>query len=418
MCGSMNALDALYACLGIATAPVWARKARAGWKERFGHTPKLERPQGKPRVLVHAVSVGEVSALRTLVPLLGGKVDLVVSATTDTGLARARDLFGASATVVRYPLDFSASVGRFLDAVRPDAVALVELELWPNFIAACRRRGVPVCVVNGRLSARSFRGYRRVRRWIGRSFARLEFAAVQDEAYAERFGHMGVAPDRVVVTGSMKWDAAKIEDHVPGADVLAADLGIDRSRPLVVGGSTGPGEESLLHGACPPGAQLLCAPRKPERFDEAAGAMPGCVRRSAQKASGKPAAPGADRFVLDTIGELRAAYSLADVVVVGRSFGALHGSDPIEPIALGRPTIIGPAVSDFATIVGEFERAGAIVRSTRDSLARDLAALLNEPERAARLREAGHACIRRNQGASRRHADMILSMVQRSAGPG
>ncbi len=415
----MNSLDALYGFLGLAASPVWARKARSGWKERFGHSPVLAPPRaGRPRVLIHAVSVGEVSALRTLVPLLADRVDLVVTATTDTGLKRATELFSGVATVARYPLDFSSSVHRFLDAVRPDAVALVELELWPNFIAECRRRAIPVCVVNGRLSARSFRGYRKIRRWIGRSFASLEFAAVQDTDYAARFTHMGVPANRCRVTGSMKWDAAKIEDAVAGADQLAADLGVDRARPLIVAGSTGPGEEAILQRACPEGAQLLCAPRKPERFDEAAAALPGCVRRSVQKASARPAPRGSNRFLLDTIGELRAAYSLADVVVVGRSFGDLHGSDPIEPIALGKPTIIGPAVSDFATIVAEFESSHAIVRSTTDSLAGDLSALLNDSARRDALRTAGHECIRRNQGASRRHADMIVSLVSKTNAPG
>jgi len=407
----MNSLDVLYAILGLAASPVWARKARAGWKERLGHTPPLPATPGKPRVMIHAVSVGEVSALRTLVPLLADRVDLIVSATTDTGLKRAKELFSNVATVVRYPLDFSSSVRRVLDAVRPDAVALVELELWPNFIAECRTRGIPVCIINGRLSARSFRGYRKIRRWIGGSFSSLRFAAVQDADYAARFEHMGVAPARCTITGSMKWDAAKIEDSVPGAESLATELGIDLSRPLIVAGSTGPGEEAILHAACPQGAQLLCAPRKPERFNDAAAAIPGVFRRSVQGASGKPAAPGTSRFLLDTIGELRAAYSLADVVVVGRSFGDLHGSDPIEPIALGKPTIIGPAASDFATIVAEFEKENAIVRSTRESLATDLAALLCDPARRDQLHRSGRACIERHRGASRRHAEMILQLV-------
>jgi len=410
----MNSLDALYAFLGLASSPVWARKARSGWKERFGHAAPLKPHEGKPRVLVHAVSVGEVSALRTLVPLLADRVDLIVSATTDTGLKRAHDLFSSTATIVRYPLDFSSSVRRFLDSVRPDAIALVELELWPNFIAACRKRDIPVCVINGRLSARSFRGYRKIKRWIGSSFSSLEFAAVQDNDYAKRFTHMGVAADRCTITGSMKWDAAKIEDSVPGAEALAADLGIDRSRPLIVAGSTGPGEEALLNAACPNGAQLLCAPRKPERFSDAAAAFSGLIRRSVQKASGKPSVSGSSRFLLDTIGELRAAYSLADIVVVGRSFGDLHGSDPIEPIALGKPTIIGPAISDFATIVAEFESSNAIVRSTTESLSGDLTALLADTNRREKLRTAGRDCIRRNQGASQRHADMILQLVSRS----
>jgi 3-deoxy-D-manno-octulosonic-acid transferase len=409
----MNTLDALYSVAAIAAAPVWARKSRGGWAERFGATPALPpTPVGRSgRLLIHAVSVGEVSALRHLVPMLTPEADVVVSVTTDTGLARAKELFGASCAVVRYPLDFSRSVRRFLDAVRPDAVALVELELWPNFIGECRRRGIPVSIINGRLSARSFRNYRRVRRWIGGSFAALEFAAVQDREYAARFEYMGVAPEACLITGSMKWDAARIEDSVAGAEHLGASLGIDRSRPLIVAGSTGPGEEALFHKACPAGVQLLCAPRKPERFDEAAAALSGCVRRSRTLDHATSEGPCGDRFLLDSIGELRQAYSLADVVVVGRSFGDLYGSDPIEPIALGKATVIGPAVSDFASIVSALSAAGGLVCTTRERLGNDLEALIVDPARRRGLAEAGRACIRRNQGASSRHAELLLELV-------
>lgn len=413
----MNRLDPFYLLLAVVTAPVWLRKARGGWGQRFGRVERMLGPaspgDGRPRLLLHAVSVGEVNAVRTLVPLLTPHTRVIVSATTDTGLKRAQKLFAGTCEVVRYPLDFSGSVERFLETVRPDAVALVELELWPNFLASCKDRGIPVCVVNGRLSARSFRGYRRFRRWLSPMFRRLRFAAVQDEAYAERFEAMGVPHDAVHITGSMKWDNAAIEDDVPGSAELAENMGISRSRPLIVAGSTGPGEELLLHRACAGirGAQLLCAPRLPERFDEAAGAMTGCVRRSHTKKQGPPAAE-CDRFLLDTIGELRAAYALADVAVVGRSFFDLHGSDPTEPIGLGRPTIIGPAVSDFASIVRAFEDAGGIVQADRDTLGGELRRLLTDREAGAETARRGRGCIARHRGASERHARLILSMLE------
>lgn len=416
----MNALDLLYAPLAIATAPWWARKQRGGWGERFGRIADVPDRGGtdcKPgerrrRLLLHAVSVGEVNALRALVPALERDAQVIVSATTDTGLARARALFAGVCDVARYPLDFSASVSRFLGATRPDAVALVELEVWPNFVKACERRAIPIAVINGRLSERSFRGYRRFRRALRGTFARLAFAGVQDIAYAERFIAMGVAPERCIVTGSMKWDAAKIEDRVEGADALASALGIDRSRPLIVAGSTMEDEEAMLHAACPGGAQLLCAPRKPEHFDEAAAAMPGCRRRSSTTtATSQPT----DRFLLDTIGELRAAYALADVVVMGRSFGTLYGSDPIEPAALGKPVIAGPRMSDFASVTEALEASGGLVRSDRLTIAQDLAALLNNPARRAGIARNARACIVANQGATERHRRRLLELVGVSA---
>jgi 3-deoxy-D-manno-octulosonic-acid transferase len=437
----MNLLDALYLPAAVVTAPWWARKTRGGWSERFGRIDDLPPPTpGRKRILLHAVSVGEVNTLRSLVPLLAQRADVVVSVTTDTGMARAHALFGvqesaaANATpvarIVRYPLDFSPAVNRFLDAVKPDAVGLVELELWPNFVAACGRRGIPMCVINGRLSARSFRGYHRFRSFFARTFGALEFAAVQDAAYAQRFESMGVRADHIRITGSMKWDSVSLDSTVPGADELAASLGIDRSRPLIVAGSTGPlppptnryrvdgpgalTEERLLSASCPPTAQLLCAPRKPERFNEALAALGGdthCTRRSQTKNCLTPPTERRDRFLLDTIGELRAAYSLADIAVVGRSFGNLHGSDPIEPIALGKPTLIGPRYGDFDSIVQSFRAAGAIEVVEAHDLARTLAALLADRPRCAAMAEAGRQCVRDNQGATARHAQMLLDLV-------
>lgn len=415
----MNLLDLAYIPLAVATSPIWARKSRAGWGERFGRTDPLPAPPaGRPRFLLHAVSVGEVSALRSLVPRLSAEADVVVSATTDTGLARARTLYPQVATV-RYPLDFSWAVRRFLDALRPDAVALVELELWPNFVRACRDRGIPVCVINGRLSERSFSGYRRIAPLLRRTFGSLAFAAVQDEAYARRFEALGVAPSDCLITGSMKWDAVEATPGPPdaGAIALADALGIDRDRPLIVAGSTGPGEEGLIHRACveaaPSGVQLLCAPRKPERFDEAARAMPGCVRRS-----GPAGPPRADhpRFLLDTIGELRWAYLLADVVVMGRSFGRLYGSDPIEPVALGRATVIGPRVGDFESVVRALETMGGLARATQESLAGVIRDLLERPERRADLARLGLACIEAHRGATARHAELLLSLARSEDG--
>jgi 3-deoxy-D-manno-octulosonic-acid transferase len=405
----MTILDIAYIPVALAFLPRLLNKKRGGWRERFGYGDAVPGT-GKKRVLLHAVSVGEVNALRSLVPLLAQSTDVIVSATTDTGLERAISLYAPVATVVRFPLDTSAAVERFLERVRPDAVALTELELWPQFMRSCARRSIPVGVINGRLSARSFRGYSKIRFFMREFFASLAFAAVQDDDYAARFVAMGTPKERCQVTGSMKWDAIALVE--PGkvdlaAERLARELGIDRTVPLVVAGSTGPGEEALLHRAVREGVQLLCAPRKTERFDEAARAMPGCVRRSQRAA----ARPGGTRFLLDTIGELRLAYMLADVVVVGRSFFDLFGSDPIEPIALGKPVVIGPAVSDFAVIVREFECGGGLCRADRGSLASVLGRLLDDAGERQRLASAGIGVIRQQQGASQCHAALIGALL-------
>jgi 3-deoxy-D-manno-octulosonic-acid transferase len=340
---------------------------------------------------------------------------VIVSVTTDTGLARARALYADVCDVVRTPLDFSWAVRRFLDFTRPDVVGLVELEVWPNLVRQCRARGVAVGVVNGRLSERSFTGYRRGRALIGPSFRRLDFAAVQDEAYAARFRAMGVAPERVTVTGSMKWDAVEVVEgsaRTEGALGLAHALGLDVSRPIVVAGSTAPGEEALLHAAVPGDVQLVCAPRKPEWFDQAAAAMPGCVRRSA--GVGGARAAGATRFVLDSIGELSTLYRVADVVVIGRSFGGLYGSDPMEPAGLGLPVLIGPEHADFAAGVAMLEAAGGIRVVDRAGLAGAVAGLLADASARRAMGENARACVRAQQGASARHADLLMGWAAKT----
>jgi 3-deoxy-D-manno-octulosonic-acid transferase len=397
-----------------AASPKLLRKSRTGWSDRLGITmPAVTTATKRKRVLLHAVSVGEVNALRTLVPLLAAKADVFVCTTTDTGLSRANELYSVDAVVCRMPMDFSWGVNRILSKVQPDVVGLVELELWPNMISACRRRDIPVAVINGRLSARSFDGYSKARPIIGGLFQSLAVAAVQDESYAKRFRAMGAR--RVEVTGSMKWDAANLSRDSAKADELAEQLGIDRTKKLIVAGSTGPGEEELLHEACPSGIQLLCAPRKPERFDGAALSLGECVRRSTGEKR-----DGATRFLLDTIGELRLAYELADLVVMGRSFGEQFGSDPTEPAALGRATLIGPSVGDFTAIVSELEDAGGLARTTRRSLGADLERLIRDDLARQKLADAAQHCVLENRGSSARHAEMLLAladMTKRRRGP-
>lgn len=413
----MILIDLVYVLVAAVTSPWWMRKARGGWRERFGHVAGMlkrlpgRRGERRGRIVLHTVSVGETAAVRTLVPMLAEHVDVIVAASTDTGLARAQALYGREHEVVRSPVDASWVVRRFLDVVQPDVMVLVELEVWPNMVAECRRRGIPVCVINGRLSEKSFRGYRRIRRLLRGTFGSLSFVCAQDEAYRERFVAMGVDGSRCVVTGSMKWDAVDVSrarsEESEKARAIATEMGIDRSRALIVAGSTAEGEEALLHEACPAGVQLMCAPRKPERFDDAAMAMPGCVRRS----SGVVAS-GGDRFLLDTIGELSAAYELADVVVIGRSFVPMRGSDPTEPVALGKAVVVGPSMENFESIVDVLGAAGAVVRTTADDLRRELSRLIGDESERAELAKRGVSCVEREQGASGRHARKLMELVR------
>lgn len=419
--------DAVYAAAATVTMPFWAGrmaatgKWRTDWRGRFGDAAPWPRT-GRRRLLIHAVSVGEAAAIRHLVSELSRGDDapeIAISSTTDTGIERARSLYAAEHRIVRYPFDFSRCVRRFLDAVRPDAVALTELEVWPNFVNECARRGIPVAVVNGRLSRRSEGRYRLLRPLLAGSFRSLSLVASQSEAYSARFRAMGVVPSRIERVGTMKWDTAEITDRVPGADALAEALGIDRARPLVVVGSSSPGEEVLLRDALPAGAQLLCAPRRPEWFDAAARRLPGCVRRSRPAAADAVAAGERRWFLLDSMGELRQAYSLADVVVVGRTFaiGRSHGgSDMMEPVALGKAVIVGPDVANFEETAQRLFDAGGLVRCDAATLGAELARLLADESARRRLAENGRTVIRAEQGASARTAALLRSLLDAATG--
>ncbi len=408
-------LDIAYLLATLLSSPVWilrlvqTGKWRTDWPGRFGRVSVRPLPPDHDRLLVHAVSVGEVNAIGALIDRLADRPkapSIVISTTTNTGHARAVELFGGRFDVVRFPFDFSPAVRRFLSTVGPAAVICFELELWPNFTWICHRRGIPIGVINGRLSERSFRRYRLIRLIVRKSFERLAFAAVQNTDYRRRFVELGADPDRVEVTGTMKWDASTIADRVEGADELAQALGVDREKPLVVAGSTAPDEHELLVNSLPPGAQLICAPRKPEWFDQAADAMPGCTRRSIGGSAKQTM-----YFLLDTIGELPMAYALADVVVIGRSFGALYGSNPVEPIALGKATVIGPAASDFQETVDALLAGDGMIQTTRSELPEVLADLLDRPERRNELANKGRKVIRCNQGATARTVELIDSLM-------
>jgi 3-deoxy-D-manno-octulosonic-acid transferase len=425
-------------------------KWRTDWLGRFGQVNgnlvNARNPRPLPHdhvegasgqtLLIHAVSVGEINAIRRLVATLQDRdpdLRIVIATTTDTGYARACELFAAEHTVVRYPFDFSFAVNRFLDAVQPDAVALVELEVWPNFVEACQRRGIAVGVINGRLSERSFARYRLIRRWVKPTFAKLTAVGAQTESYAERFKALGARPDAVRTLDTMKWDSARLTDTVDGAEALAASLGLDRDRPIVVAGSTGPGEEQMLIDQCPAEAQLLLVPRKPERFEQVAALDVTMVRRTQVDAGQDQTAANDDTagavtsdqkseaprlFLLDTMGELAKAYALADVVVVGRSFNGQGGSDPIEPIALGKPVILGPDHANFQDVVDAFQAADGIRLAKRDaSLGEAIQGLLQEPEQARRLADNGRSVIRQRQGATARYAAMIERLLGRTERP-
>jgi len=435
----MSFYDIAYATGLMLAAPYWLiipkarRKVLGALRQRMGKSAADSRPDGVPfpSIMIHAVSVGELNATPALISALARtrpELHFVISTTTNTGTDRARELFGTDPriTLIRFPLDFSFAVRRALDEHHPTVVALMELEVWPNFIAECKRRNIPVLIVNGRLTPNSFRGYRRLRPLTRGMFQSLAYVGAQDQTYATRFIQVGTPPDRVFVTGTMKFDTAQIGDRVDGDEELARALGLSPGNEAIwVCGSTGPGEEAIIlqsyRTLCArhPGLRLAIIPRHDHRFDEVAAQIVatgvGLVRRSQAGA-----ATSADQVILgDTMGELRKFYSLADVVFVGRSLVDLgprqHGSDMIEPAALGKAVVVGPFTHNFTDAMHQFLAADAI-RVVQDAagLTATIDALLGNPPQRAQIGRRARDAVQRGQGATAKNLAIILRELDRA----
>ena len=424
-------LDILYAIGLAATSPVWLYRMVRHGRYRSGKAQRLSgsapvRYGLQPIIWIHAVSLGETNAARTLVDELHSQLpdyQVVISSTTDTGMAAACKLFSPGHWVFHWPMDFSLAVSRALNRLRPDLVVLIEGEVWPNFLAECNRREIPVVIVNGRLGAdKGYPRYKKLGPIARKLFGRLTAIGAQTVDYAERFGSLGVAAERLHVTGMMKFDTAVTADYVEGQDELAAALSLSDGEQLVVAGGTGPGEEQLLVDFWPklkaahPSARLAIVPRKPERFDEVAHVIEQrglkVIRRSGRPDGSAGEADGEAIILGDSMGELRKFYSLACCVFVGRSLVPMGGSDMIESAALGKATAFGPHTFNFPQ-ADDLAARGCARVADADELADQLDRWLADlPAAEAAGREARGYVISQ-QGATRRNVEMICRVLKR-----
>jgi len=391
-------------------------KYLASFRERMGRFPAPLNPGGRPSIWIHAVSVGEVLAARALVGPLKERFPgrpIFVSTTTATGNAVARQSVRAADGLLFAPFDWPGPVRRALQALDPALLVLVETELWPNLIHEARRRGTRVALVNGRISPRSYPRYRRIRRFLRPMLAEVDVFLMQGEAHARRVTDMGAPPDRVKVTGNLKFDALG-EARTP--EPLARLIG--DGGPLWVAGSTAPGEEELVLRALRevrrrvPAARLLLAPRHPERFAEAAALAEAAGFRVARRTA--LARPWADEevLVLDTIGELAQVYPLASVVFVGGSLVPAGGHNILEAAVAGKATIVGPHMENFQEIADDFLAEGALVQvRSAEELADEVALLLADTLRRDAIGERARGLIHRHRGALRGTVDALAGLV-------
>jgi len=391
----------------------------------------VPNPQRKPVAWFHAVSVGEVNLLGTLVPAFRKRHPeylVVISSTTDTGLAEARRRF-ADLSVIAFPFDFSWAVSAALGAVKPAIVVLTESELWPNFLSAAKQRRVPVIVVNARMSPRSFARLQRVAGLARRMlFAKITRFALQEHEYAERFRQLGLPQTKLIVTGSIKYDGALKASETPETQRLRHTLGLATAPaarfPVFLAGSTHAPEESLVLAAFGqlrsrfPQLRLLLVPRHPDRFEEVARLVEASglpfVRRSSIR---EPLSEMPAVVLLDSVGELGAAWGLADVGFTGGSLDGIRGGQSmIEPAGYGVPCVFGPHVWNFRDAAKRLvEIGGASMVKDAVSLETELARLIADPELRKQMGLAARELVQRQQGATERTLDAIDTIFTATA---
>jgi 3-deoxy-D-manno-octulosonic-acid transferase len=404
----------------LAYAAIRQGKYRDGWGAKFlGLVP--QRAGNRPCVWLHAVSVGEVNLLQPILAQLGQEHptwECVISTTTRTGLALARKKY-AGYPVFYCPLDFTWAVRHAMRRIRPAVLVLAELELWPNLIRAARQHGASVAVVNGRLSDKSYRGYRRIRPLVRRSLRCIDLIAAQNETYAERFRALGARPAAVHVTGSIKFDGAQTKPDNPATTRLRQLWSVPDEAFVLLAGSTQDPEERMAVQAfrdilprCPD-ARLIVVPRHPERFEEVAQmldrtGLPWQRRSRCDDSAGPPA----HILLVDIVGELGAWWGLADVGFVGGSMGRRGGQNMIEPAGYGVAVCFGPNTWNFRDVVLQLlERQAAVVVHDQVEFTAFVRRCLETPQFARELGQRARALVLEQQGATRRTIDLLTPLV-------
>lgn len=427
----MLVYSALLLAVLVVGAPYWlvrmatSGRYRAGLAGRLGAVPEgLHAAVAGQRVVwVHAVSVGEVMAATSLIRELRAELPgwvIAVSTTTETGQRLARERLAGS-PVFYLPLDFRYAVRRYLRVLRPEMVVLMESELWPRLIEQCALAGVPVAVVNARVSDRSLPRYLRLRRLWRPLLAQVSLFLAQSEESAERLRRIGAPVERVRVTGNLKYDI-----RVGGESALTGML---RERwpvdaRVVVCGSTLEGEERMLLEAWPavlavePRAVMVLAPRHPDRFAAVATLVEGSgfgLVRASEFRERSAAVEAGSVFLLDTIGDLASVYSLGAVAFVGGSLVAKGGHNPLEPAQFGVPVVMGPSFENFREIVEEMEVHDSIRVVSTTSLAAALVDMLRNGDEARALGERGRAVFEAQSGATARTIRALMELVDERA---
>ena len=415
------------------------RKCFSGWREKLlGQVPR--RTGGGPCLWLHAVSVGEVLQLQPVVAALAASdphLDVVISTTTATGFDVACAKYPGR-QVFYFPLDFSWAVNAALSRINPTAIALVELELWPNFVFAAAKREIPVVLINGRISERSFRGYLRIRPVMRAILSKIAMLAVQSETYAARLIALGADRARIHVTGSIKFDGVETNRENPRTAELRRQFGLEPQQTVLIAGSTQDPEERLAIESYLQlrekfgDLRLILVPRHKERFDEVARlveeqlGLP-LIRRTKRLSSpcgaGVPPAsssastcsanaPPSPILLLDTLGELSACWGLATIAFVGGSLTSRGGQNMIEPAGYGAAVLFGPNTWNFKDVVELLlaQNAALVVHSGEELTAR-IDEMLSDRTKTAELGERARLLVTTQRGATARTVELLKRVL-------
>ena len=409
-------------------------KYASGFSQRFGNYPEFKADAGRV-IWLHCVSVGETNAARPLVEKLREAFPdhrLVISTTTRTGQELARKLFTDKAdAIIYFPFDWKFSVRRALENFKPSLVLLMETEIWPRFIHEAKMSGAKVAIVNGRLSGKSFRRYTKVGGFVSKVLLDVDLALMQDEDDVGAIRGLGMDPKAITETGNLKFDLAIDASESEIARQLRDRFNIGDGSHLIVAASTHSPEERLVLAAFEKvrtfrqfKPRLLIAPRHPERFDEVERVARGtALSVSSRSADRRPEDKDADVIILDTIGELRAVFALADIVFVGGSLIPHGGQSVLEPAAAGKAIITGPHTKNFKSVIEEFLTREAIIqldpRAVENDYVEPLAGLFESllRDRAERehLGRTAKSVMDANRGATERTVALLRQLVPRSA---
>lgn len=409
----------------VIAVEAWRTLTNPEYRGRLHQRLGFVKPQAEPGCIwVHAVSVGEVQAAAGIIRELRKRlpdVEVVCTTVTPTGAQRVRALFGDEVRHCYLPYDVPGSVRRFLNRLRPRVAIILETEIWPTLYHQLGQRGIPLVMASARVSTRSVERYRRMASLFRQTLSHGIVIGAQSAADAERFRAIGAAPERVRVTGNVKFDLEVPRSAMQAGHDFRAALGA--GRPVWIAGSTHEGEEEAAlaaHGIVRsrhPSALLILVPRHPQRFDAVRSLLRKRGHAFAQRSSGERPTDAHDVFLVDTLGELQTFYAAADVAFVGGSLVPIGGHNLLEPAVLGLPMLSGPHTHNAQDIAELLTQSGAlrIVRS-REDLAQRVGDFFDDPERARSDGARGQEVIAQSRGAVGRLVEMVLPLLSRTDG--